>query len=349
MWEMVLAGLFAPPILFFVLGMVSVFVKSDLHIPPAMGTAMVIFLMASIGITGGAAAIESLKADPALIGVIVAIALLAMFLGPFFAFATGSLFKKFMRTADAWACAGHYGAVSSATVALGVSLAGEAQAANPAVQIFAGWMPAVYPFMDSSALIAAIVLGRMALIKEQGAGEKADVRKVLQLTVFGMGVWILVTSLVIGMVSAVYSPGELSRALLFFDDMFRGIICLFMLEMGLAAAKQIGALKELGKHAVKALFYAFALPQVWGIIGILGAYAIHLAMPGKLFWGDAFVFATLAGGCSFVTAPAAMRANMPEANPSVYLPMAVALTFPFNVLIGMPMWMIVSQILWGAA
>lgn len=349
MWEMVLAGLFAPPILFFVLGMVSVFVKSDLHIPPAMGTAMVIFLMASIGITGGAAAIDALKAEPALLGVIIAISVLALFFGPFFAFLTGTIFKKVLRTADAWACAGAYGAVSSATVALGVALAGEAQAANPTAQIFAGWMPAVYPFMDSSALVAAIVLGRMALIKEQGAGEKADIKKVLQLTVFGAGVWILVTSLIIGMASAVYSPRELDRALLFFDDMFRGVICLFMLEMGLAAAKQIGALKELGSRAFKAVFYALALPQVWGIVGILGTYAVHLAMPGMLGWGDAFVFSTLAGGCSFVTAPAAMRASMPEANPSVYLPLSVALTFPFNVLVGMPIWMIMCQMLWGVA
>jgi hypothetical protein len=261
---------------------------------------------------------------------------------------TGNIFKSFLRTADAWACAGAYGAVSSATVALGVAFATEAQAANPAAQIFVGWMPAMYPFMDSSALVTAIVLGRLALIRQQGGGEKADIKKVLQLTVFGAGVWVLVTSLLIGMVSAVYSPNELDRALLFFDDMFRGIISLFMLEMGLAAAKQIGALKELGTKAFKAVFYALALPQVWGIVGILGMYVIHLAMPGKLFWGDAFVFATLAGGCSFVTAPAAMRASMPEANPSVYLPMSVALTFPFNVLIGMPMWMLISQRLWGA-
>jgi len=348
MWEMILAGLFAPPILFFVLGMVSVFVKSDLSIPPAMGTAMVIFLMASIGITGGAAAIGALRTDPALLGVIILVALLALFLGPFFAFMTGNIFKGFLRTSDAWACAGAYGAVSSATVALGVALAGEAQAAAPAAQIFTGWMPAVYPFMDSSALVTAIVLGRLALIREQGGGEKADIKKVLQLTVFGAGVWVLVTSLLIGMASAMYSPNELDRALLFFDDMFRGIICLFMLEMGLAAAKQIGALKELGTKIFKAVFYALALPQVWGIVGILGAYAINLAMPGKIFWGDAFVFACLAGGCSFVTAPAAMRASMPEANPSVYLPMSVALTFPFNVLIGMPLWMMIAQMLWGA-
>ena len=348
MLEMILAGLFAPPILFFVLGMVSVFVKSDLTIPPAMGTAMVIFLMASIGITGGAAAITALRADPALLGVIVVVALFALFCGPFFAFMTGNIFKSFLRTADAWACAGAYGAVSSATVALGVALATEAQAANPAAQIFVGWMPAMYPFMDSSALVTAIVLGRLALIRQQGGGEKADIKKVLQLTVFGAGVWVLVTSLFIGMASAVYSPNELDRALLFFDDMFRGIICLFMLEMGLAAAKQIGALKELGTKAFKAVLFAFALPQVWGIVGILGMYVIHLAMPGKLFWGDAFVFATLAGGCSFVTAPAAMRASMPEANPSVYLPMSVALTFPINVLVGMPLWMVICQRLWGA-
>jgi hypothetical protein len=349
MWEMVLEGLFAPPILFFVVGMVSVYVKSDLAIPSAMGTAMVIYLMASIGKSGGAAAIIALKVEPALLGVIILVALFAMFCGPFFAIISGNIFKRFLSTADAWACAGHYGAVSSATVVLGTSLAVKIQDANPGAHIFAGWMPAMYPFMDSTALITAIVFGRLALIREQGGMEKANVRKILQITVFGAGVWVLVTSLFIGMISALYSPTKLDRALLFFGDMFVGVICLFMLEMGLAAAKQISALKKLGANIVKAVFFAFALPQLWGIIGILGVYAIHSAMPGKLGWGDAFVFATLAGGCSFVTAPAAMRASIPEANPSIYLPMAVALTFPFNVLVGMPLWMIFCKMLWGAA
>lgn len=348
MWEMVLEGIFAPPILFFILGMVSVYVKSDLSIPPAMSTAMTIFLMASIGLTGGAEAIEALRVDPTLLGVIGAVALFAIICGAGFAFVGGHLFKRFLRPADAWACAGHYAAVSSATLALGVALASEAQAANPAVHVFAGWMPAMYPFMDSTALVTAIILGRLALSQQQGGGEKANVKKVLQFTVFGGGVWVLVTSLFMGMTSAVFSPDELERALLFFDGMFRGVLSLFMLDMGMVAARQISALKDLGTKIVKAVIVAFVLPQLWGLVGILGIYAIHLAMPGRLGWGDAFVFSTMAGGASFITAPAAMRASMPEANPSVYLPLSVALTFPFNILVGMPIWMMICKMLWWA-
>ncbi|NKQ37867.1 MAG: sodium-dependent bicarbonate transport family permease, partial [Methanosarcinales archaeon] len=105
----------------------------------------------------------------------------------------------------------------------------------------------------------------------------------------------------------------------------------------------------LGSKLGIAVLIAFILPQLWGVIGILGVFAIHYMVPGMLGWGDAFVFATIAGGCSFISAPAAMRASIPEANPSIYLPMAVALTFPVNIIVGMPLWQVLSMTLWGSA
>ena len=348
--EVILEGFFAPAILFFVLGMLTVFVKSDLEIPPAMGTAMILFLLASIGLEGGGGAIKALMVEPGLLGVILITALFAILCGSFFAFTTAHMLKKIakFKTADAWACGGHYGAVSAATLAVGVGIASAAQEAAPGELIFVGWMAAMYPFMDSPALICAILFGRMAITKEGlGEGIKVDFKKVLRDGIFGKAVWLLVCALFIGMLAMLFSPGEFGRTMDFFDGMFRGVLALFLLDMGMAAAKQIGALKELGRNIYKAVAIAFFLPQVWGIIGILGMYAIHLTMPGMLGWGDAFVFATIAGGCSFISAPAAMRASLPEANPSVYLPMSVALTFPFNIIVGIPFWMMICMRLWG--
>jgi hypothetical protein len=224
--EIILAGFFTPVILFFVLGMVTHMVKSDMVIPQAMSTAMAIFLMSAIGLSGGAEAVKAIAAYPELVIVIVATAVLAMILCPFFSFSTGSILKKYAKlsTADAWAAAGHYAAVSSATLAVGVGIASAAQEAAPDQFIYAGWMPAIYPFMDSPALVTAILLGRLALIREgSGAGVKMSVKKILHHTVFGMGVWLLCTSLLIGMSGAAFSPGETERALVFFDGMFRGV------------------------------------------------------------------------------------------------------------------------------
>ncbi len=347
-----LEGLFGPPMLFFALGIISVLVKSDLEVPAAMRTGLAMFLLAAIGLNGGSEAVVALVKYPALLAVIIIAALFSIFCGVFISFSTGNILKKFagLKTADAWAAAGHYGAVSSATLAVGVSIAAAAQeAVGSGILVFGGWMPALYPFMDSPALISAILIGRIALAKEGiGGGAKVDPKKILHEGVFGMAVWLLVASLVIGMLAQYFSPKEMDRTMLFFGDMFRGVLCLFLLDMGLAAGKQIGALKELGKRIGRAFMVAFILPQLWGVMGILGIYALHLAFPGLLGWGDAFVFATIAGGCSFVSAPAAMRASIPEANPSIYLPMAVALTFPFNIIIGMPLWQIMCRVLWGA-
>ena len=320
-------------------------------IPPAMSTAMAIFLLAAIGLEGGGEAVEAIKAYPELLLVVIIVAVISGILGVFFAFSTGNILIKVakMKAADAWAAGGHYGAVSSATLAVGVGIAAAWAEKTPEILVFGGWMPAMYPFMDSPALLAAIILGRIALVKGRGgAGAKLDMKKVLQHSIFGMAVWLLVGSLLIGMLAQAFSPGEMADTMVFFDGMFRGVLALFLIDMGMAAARQIGALKELGANLWKVILLAFAVPQIWGLLGIAAMYAVHLAMPGLLGWGCAFVFATIAGGASFISAPAAMRVAIPEANPSIYLPMSIALTFPFNIIIGIPLWQVICMTLWGA-
>jgi len=348
--QAILAGLLSPAIMFFLLGMSATLVKSDLDIPSAMSKGLAIFLLASIGLGGGVEAVKALTEYPELIGIVVMVAIIAVILGSFYAFLTGTILKKIagLKTADAWAAGGHYAAVSSATLALGVSIAAGAQAAAPGQLIFTGWISAMYPFMDSPAIITAILLGRMALAKEGLKGEEVKVKKLLHESVFGMAVFLLVASLVIGAISQALSPREMERTMVFFDDMFRGVLALFLLDMGLVAGKQLGALKELGSKLGMVILLAFAIPQVWGIGGILAMFAVHTMFPGMIGWGDAFVFACITGGASFISAPAAMRASIPEANPSVYLPMSVALTFPFNILLGMPLWQVITMLLWGA-
>ncbi len=349
--EAVLAGLFAPVILFFFLGLLTVLVKSDLEIPPALSTAMAIFLMTAIGLRGGAAAVQAVKAAPGILTVIVIVAVLAIICGVSFAFITANVLKKAgLSTADAWSAGGHYGAVSSATLAVAVGLATAAQeVALPGSLVFGGWMPALYPFMDTPALLTAIVFGRMALAKEGlGQERKIETKKILHTSIFGMGVWLLICSLVIGILATTFSPYEMADTMKFFYGMFRGVLALFLLDMGMIAGRRLSALKEIGSNLWKIVIVAFGLPLVWGLTGVLGVFGVNLLLPGTMGWADAFVFAALAGGCSYVTAPVAMRIAIPEANPSVTLPMALALTFPFNIVINFRIWEIVARTLWGA-
>jgi hypothetical protein len=353
MLEILLEVLFSPAILFFVFGIITALVRADVTMPPALTTAMTIFLMMSIGLRGGMRGVESVLAAPDLIGVVVYAALLAMITGAFVAFASSVILRNVvkLKTADAWATGGHYGAVSAVTLAVAVGLASAAQEGAPQELIFVGWMPAMYPFMDAPALITAIVLGRMALARDgMGVmeGVTVGVKDLLRKGVFGMAAWLLMGSLVIGALAQLFSPYEMTRTMDFFYDMFRGVLTIFLLDMGMAAGRGLGELKALGRNFFKAVPFALIMPHVWGVLGILGVYAIHLAMPGLVGWGDALVFASMAGGASYISAPVAMRASIPEANPAVYLGFSVALTFPFNIMINVPMWMLYSRLLWGA-
>ncbi|HSV74044.1 MAG TPA: sodium-dependent bicarbonate transport family permease [Chthonomonadales bacterium] len=349
--DVILAGFFTPVIMFFILGMVTTLVKSDLEIPEAMSRSMAIFLMVAIGLRGGSRAVQAIKEHPELLIVVTMVAVLAAILGVLIAVLTATIMRKVakLRTADAWAAGGHYGAVSSATLALACSLAAEAQKAAPDQLIYVGWMPAMYPFMDSPALLAAIIVGRIALAREAGAaGVGVNVGKVLHHSIFGLAVWLLISSLIIGTLTQIFSPNDLRDSLAFFDGMFRGVLALFLLDMGMVAARRLAALRELGSRLWKVVLLAWALPTTWGFLGILAMFAVHCALPGLVGWGDAFVFAAIAGGCSYISAPIAMKVAMPEANPSISLPMALALTFPFNVIVNMTVWQIVCRALWGA-
>jgi hypothetical protein len=353
MLDVLMAALFSPAILFFLFGMLTALVRADLTIPPALTAAMMIFLLMSIGLRGGMKAVEAIVAAPDLLGVVVSVALLAIVTGAFVAFVSSIILKRVvnLKTADAWATGGHYGAVSAVTLTVAVGLASAEQQAAPQELIFVGWMPAMYPFMDSPALITAIVLGRMALARDGLGvleGVRVGIRDLLRQGIFGMAAWLLLGSLVIGALAQLFSPYEMDRTMDLFYYMFRGVLTIFLLDMGMAAGRGLSELKALGRNVFKAIPVALIMPHMWGVLGIFGVYAIHLAMPGLVGWGDALVFASMAGGCSYISAPAAMRASIPEANPAVYLGFSVGLTFPFNILINVPIWMVYCRLLWGA-
>lgn len=346
-----LPSFFAPPILFFILGIITVLVKSDLDIPPKIVKGASIVLLLSIGLEGGRQAVYAVDANPNILVVIVVVAALGVILSALTSVLSASFLERVVRfnTADAWGTAGLYGGVSSATLLAAVSIVEPFQKAAPQELIYGAWMPAVNVFLDAPGVIAAVILGRLALARSTPAARPALSNKELfHDAIFGYAIWLMICGLIVGSVSQIFSPVRLDSAMAFFDDMFIGILCILLLEMGMSAARRISELKALGNEALLAVIGAFGLPQVWAFASIAGLYSIHLMFPGLLGWGDAFVFTAMAGSASYISAPPAIRAALPEANPTIYLGMSLALTFPFNMLVSLPIWMMLCRALWGA-
>ena len=310
--NIILDQILSPPILFFTLGMLAMLVGSDLKIPEAMSTAMMIFLLCAIGLEGGIGIAE------AGIGAILIPALAAVLLGiGIVLLGYNILLKLKFDIANAGAIAGHYGAVGAATMILGFAYLEEF---NVQYETF---ISALYPLMDSPAVLTAILLTRFQLTKQNG-GVQLKVLKMLHDNIFGKAVLIMIACLVIGYVNGTEGT---ARIMPFFNGMFMGVLCLFMLDMGLLAGERLHEWKGVG---LSLMAFAFVMPTVHGIIGVLAGTLTGLSIGGSTMLG------VLAMSSSFISAPVAMKAAIPEANPSLYLTSSVALTLPFSALLGIP-------------
>lgn len=318
----ILAQILSPPLLFFVLGIFAALAKSDLRIPVDMSTAMMLFLLCAIGLKGG---IGIAKAG---IGAVLMPALATIFLGVGIVLLgyIVLLWLKFDIT-NAGAIAGHYGAVSAATMVLGFAYLDELNIP------YEGFVPALYPLMDSPAIITAILLVRIALARTKGGGRELNALKLLQETILGKSVLVLMAAMVIGYLSSAEGTAAIMP---FFDGMFRGVLCLFMLDMGLMAANRLHEWKVVGPRLMA---FALIMPPIHGIAGVVIGTLAGLSVGGATMLG------ILAGSASYISAPAAMRAAIPEANPSLSLTASVALTFPFNVVLGIPLYYAAAQAL----
>lgn len=337
MGQIMLINLTSPAILFFALGALSVFIKSGIKIPDAMGYAVVMFLMAAIGLRAGA----EITVMPGGIVAVVPFALTALAFGVGIAAVTYFCLNKFFRLdpANSGGLAAAFGAVSSATMMVSISLV-EALGLP-----YEAYVPALYPFMDSPAIIASLFLAKLGMAKQAlsrangkspGANVQADkvnFGKLAHSAVTSTGVYVLIGGLVIGLI---VGDARLEREMHFFGDMFRGVLCLFMLEMGILAASRVTELKSLSPLIIP---FALVVAFINGVLSVFAATALGLSVGGVL------IFSGLAAGASYVTVPAAMRSSLPEANPSLYLGIAIGIVFPFNMAIGLPAYLQIAQMI----
>ncbi len=308
---MIIETLTSPIILFFVLGMIAGFARSDLAIPEALAKGMALYLMASIGLKGGVSVSDS--GFTAQLAMAAAAGIALSFLLPFPAFAVLRGFGGLNRT-DAGATAAHYGSVSLVTfVTAQEMLAG---AGLPA----AGFMVAVLALMETPAIISGLTLARRSEVPH-AEGRSGVVHEVF----LNASVVMLVGAFVIGLIAGKSGFAPIKPV---FDGGYRGILCLFLLDMGLIASRRIVQSKAL---TMRLALLAVAMPIVNGTIGTVLGWALGLDP------GTAAILGILAASASYIAVPAAMRMALPEANPGIYLAMSLGITFPFNIVLGIPL------------
>lgn len=317
-----MTALISPVVLFFLLGVLAALVRSNLSVPEALAKGLAVYLMMAIGLKGGVeVASQGVSVDMAL-AALLGIAL--SFLLPLPAFVALRTFGKLDRT-NAAAVAAHYGSVSVVTFVTGSEVL-SGLGIPPA-----GFMVAVLALMETPAIVSGLFLARRS-----GEHRAIGGSGLLHETVLNGAVLLLVGSFVIGLL--VGREGFATVAPVF-EAGFRGALCIFLLDMGLVAAHRLTETRSLTWRLV---LLGLVFPVANGAIGV--ALATLLGLDA----GSAAAFGILAASASYIAVPAAMRMALPEADAGLYLAMSLGVTFPFNVVIGIPFLAALAQWLGGS-
>ena len=326
--SLILSNLLTPPILLFFLGMAATLLRSDLDIPQPVTRGLSIYLLFAIGMHGG---VELARSGFQLATLLpLGAGVLASALMPMLAFA---VLRRRVGVDDAAAIGATYGSISAVTFITAASFLDQLGEA------YGGHMVAAMALMESPAILVGVLLARRYGTGANGGGNGsgADERgfgSLLREAVLNGPVFLLFGSLLVGLVTGERGWEAVKP---FAYDPFRGVLCLFLLDMGLIAARRLDALRSSG-----AFLGGFAV-----VVPLLAATAaIGAAAAMRLTVGDALLLTVLCASASYIAVPAAMRVALPKANPSLYLPMSLALTFPFNIALGIPLYYAVITALW---
>lgn len=321
--SLVLSNILNPPVLFFFLGMLAVFVKSDLEIPQPLPKLFSLYLLFAIGFKGGVELVKSGISQEVILTLLA-----AMFMACAVPVYTFFILKLRLDIYNAAAIAATYGSISAVTFITAGSFLDQL-----GIQ-FDGYMVAALALMESPAIIVGLILVKVFALDQGKEDSDFSWSEVLQEAFLNSSVFLLVGSLVIGVLTGEHGWKVLSP---FTQDMFYGVLTLFLLDMGLVAASRI---KELQKAGPFLISFAILIPIVNAGIGLLLAKLIGMPQ------GDALLFSVLCASASYIAVPAAMRLTVPEANPSLYISTALAVTFPFNIVVGIPLYMYGINLLW---
>ena len=321
--SLVAQNILNPPILFFFLGMLAVFLKSDLTIPQPLPKLFSLYLLIAIGLHGGYELSKSgldlyiLKA--------LSLAIFMAILVPIYSF---FILRVKLDTYNSVALAATYGSISAVTFITGITYL-----QTIGVE-YGGFMVAAMTLMESPAIVIGLVFA-VLFTKKDNNSSKTNWGEIFKEAFLNPSVFLLMGALIIGVLTG--EKGWTSVEPLF-GALFKGILAFFLLDMGIVAAKRIYELKKLGFFLIA---FAIFMPIFNAIVGMSLGYYFEISK------GDAFLLALLSGSASYIAVPAAMRLSVPEANPGIYLPLSLAITFPFNISIGIPLYYYLINLLWS--
>ena len=322
-YHLLIDNLTNPALLFFILGIIAVLVKSDLEIPPNSSKFISLYLLFAIGFKGGQElSHETFNAEIAasmLFGIAISMGV------PLYTF---FLLKKQLNPYNAAAIAAAYGSVSAVTFVTAVSFL-EIQH----LQLH-GHMVAIMALMESPAIIVGLLL--LTLSKEVDNQELAIKKRTVLKHAFTNGsVLLILGSLCVGFMANAEQAEGIKP---FTDDLFKGFLAIFLLDMGISSGKKLKAFFSFGWFP---LVFAIVIPLINGCLVAVMSAAVTSDVSNR------FMFAILAASASYIAVPAAMKISVPKSNPGLYLPMALAVTFPINITIGMPIYFLIVENTFG--
>jgi len=316
-FQILINNLTNPSLLFFILGVLAVKLKSDLEIPPTSAKFIALYLMISIGFKGG----QELSHSEFTSGIFWALAF-GVLLSASIPFYTFFILKRKLGVPNAAAIAAAYGSISAVTFVAAAAFL-EAQGIS-----FGGHMVAVMALMEAPAIISGVILLR----KNTPSKSEGGLKQIIIHAFTNSSVLLILGSLVIGLIADEKQAEGIKP---FITDIFKGFLAVFLLDMGITSGRKLKAFFKTGYFSS---LFATLIPLINGVIV---AYISQWVSPEV---GDRLIFAILAASASYIAVPAAMKLSNPEADEGLYVPMALAVTFPFNLTLGMPIyWMIIQS------
>jgi hypothetical protein len=315
-FQILINNLTNPSLLFFILGVLAVKLKSDLEIPPTSAKFIALYLMISIGFKGG----QELSHSTFNFGIFCALAF-GVLLSAFIPIYTFFLLKRKLGVPNAAAIAAAYGSISAVTFVAAASFL-ESQGVG-----FGGHMVAVMALMEAPAIISGMILLRKHTPSKSEGGLKQTIIHAFT----NSSVLLILGSLVIGLIADEKQAEGIKP---FITDIFKGFLAVFLLDMGITSGRKLKAFFKTGYFSS---LFATLIPLMNGLVV---AYISQWVSPEV---GDRLIFAILAASASYIAVPAAMKLSNPEADEGLYVPMALAVTFPINLTLGMPIYWLIIQ------
>lgn len=313
-YSLVLSNLTNPTLLFFILGIIAASIRSDLEIPATSAKFISLYLLFSIGFKGGMELSHSGLTRE--VGITLVIALLFSVLIPIY---TYFILRRKLDVYNAGALAATYGSVSAITFVTACSFLADKNVA------FSGHLVACMALMEAPAIIIGMILIRL-FSKERTHMQPRSIGDIIREALSNGSVLMILGSLIIGMVANEKQAEEFKP---FTSDIFKGFLAVFLLDMGITAAKRIRTFQNRG---VFLTLFGLIVPIVNALLAIALSHALGVKD------ADAFLLAVLASSASYIAVPAALRLAVPQADPGYYIPMALAITFPFNIVVGIPLY-----------